>query len=604
MPRFVHIDHSLCRVGGHEYDYAMNILRSVEAGGYQVVLGVNRRFRDRTAIPAHWPVYPVFPHTAHTKHCVSLGGHEHLPIDVYGRRLPPIAPAANGDAGPRRWGQGAAAWGDVRRYVSRRRRITQFARACQRLFQQINLTADDHVFLATVTEFDLLGLTSFLTRHPEVQTGIWHLQFHFDLFAGCGDHAGCRAKRIDVVRRQFRHALDQLPRHRLHFYTTTAELAAQYNQLGVSAFRHLPYPVNPALQRRGPAPGSVLRITCAGGMRREKGIRTLGAIVRRLRDDPFFDGRIEIAAQLPERKLQRLGICDDRRRSGASRIRVVGLPYPLTIDSYHDLIRQTDIGLFLYDHRRYHVRCSGILQEMLAAGKPVIVPAGCWLAEQVAEPIARHIEQLAGRLPLIRRLRATDLAWIRCGCNASEPVRARLRLPLVGADEVRTELPVPAGATELVLAVRRHEPVEAGTYLSVQAIQEDGRGRQLGRFESIVGSRSGNRATPVLLHVDPQAVRVTVVLKNAFQSGNTAVTGFTADFLDSRELGGCPTGSVGLVAADTGCVAEALREMVARYDHYRQTAEAFSRGWLERHHPERTFDILASTGTRLSTAAA
>jgi hypothetical protein len=47
----------------------------------------------------------------------------------------------------------------------------------------------------------------------------------------------------------------------------------------------------------------------------------------------------------------------------------------------------------LYDADQYYARCSGVMVEMLKAGVPVIVPAACWMAEQIAEPIFRHRDQ-------------------------------------------------------------------------------------------------------------------------------------------------------------------------------------------------------------------
>src|SRR3989304_9761386 len=86
--RFILVDHSLSRVGGHEFDYAVNVLQAAEAAGYTVVLAANRRFGGGCGLPDHWPVFPLFPHTAYSKHCVSMGGHRHLPLGWDGRRLP------------------------------------------------------------------------------------------------------------------------------------------------------------------------------------------------------------------------------------------------------------------------------------------------------------------------------------------------------------------------------------------------------------------------------------------------------------------------------------------------------------------------------------
>jgi glycosyltransferase involved in cell wall biosynthesis len=55
----------------------------------------------------------------------------------------------------------------------------------------------------------------------------------------------------------------------------------------------------------------------------------------------------------------------------------------LSTDDYHDWLDTADLGLFLYEPSRYKTRCSGVLLEMLGRGVPVIVPDGCWLADQV-----------------------------------------------------------------------------------------------------------------------------------------------------------------------------------------------------------------------------
>ncbi len=602
MPRFILIDHSLCRVGGHEYDYAVNVVRSAEASGYAVALGVNRRFRDRSGLPERWPVYPVFPHTAHTKHCVSMGGHDHLPAALNGGRLP----LATDTPGVQPSGKSPSArtgvFAEFRRRFSRRHRIRGFAQACKRVFEKIGLSAGDQVFLATFTEFDLLGLTTYLIAHPESRLADWHLQFHFDLFEGCRKDEENRRERMAVVRRQFRYALDLLTNHRTYLYTTTDDLAAQYDELGVGSFGGLPYPVNPALQLRAPSLGNVLRVTCAGGMRREKGIRQLGSILKSLRSESYFDSKIEIAAQITRLKLQRIGVSDISRNRDRADVRVLCLPYPLEIDSYHELIRQTDIGLFLYDKHRYHVRCSGILQEMLAAGKPVIVPAGCWLAGQVAEPIARHVERLRSSLPSVGLIRHDDISWTVArratgtGHDKEPGVLTAGDPTFTDTELAATELAVPGSATELVMAFRRAGTIEAGTYVGMRTEQFDRDGILVDRFESVVGCRSGNRSVPTLLHLDPRTARVAVRLYNPYQRDRLAVTDFEVEFLDSQQVGGCPAGRVGLIAAGYAQVPRLLREMVERYDHYRESAERFSHVWLQTHDPARTIDILTANG--------
>lgn len=56
---------------------------------------------------------------------------------------------------------------------------------------------------------------------------------------------------------------------------------------------------------------------------------------------------------------------------------------PLTSVAYSELLASADIVLLPYRKEDYRLKPSGILVEALAAGKPVVVTAGTWLAEQV-----------------------------------------------------------------------------------------------------------------------------------------------------------------------------------------------------------------------------
>ena len=111
-------------------------------------------------------------------------------------------------------------------------------------------------------------------------------------------------------------------------------------------------------------------------MRREKGKRMLRPVVDCLVDS-LSARQIQFWVQASPRTARRfigrkwtrnLHIHD--HVPAASDDPIVALHNPLGRDEYLKLIRQSDIGLFLYDSNRYHARCSGILVEMSAAGKP------------------------------------------------------------------------------------------------------------------------------------------------------------------------------------------------------------------------------------------
>src|SRR5207247_7265572 len=69
-------------------------------------------------------------------------------------------------------------------------------------------------------------------------------------------------------------------------------------------------------------------------------------------------------------------------------------PHPLSTEAYNDLIRGAHVGLLLHDAHSYYARLSAVFQEYVCAGIPVIVPAGCWLGNQIADENGQYIERV------------------------------------------------------------------------------------------------------------------------------------------------------------------------------------------------------------------
>lgn len=595
MSKFVHVDPSLHGVGGHEYDSALSILQAAEAAGYEVALVASRRFRNRSGLPGRWPVYSLFPGKGAMKFQTSAS--DYIALD--GSRLE----CATGNV-PRRRRSGVLKSGllailDVDWFGCHSRRIYGFAKACRRLFRKLDLRQGDQVFFETISVFELLGLANYITDTPESQLADWHLQIHDDPFEGDGSSEADHLETHSAVRCQLQYILSHLPSHTLHLYNPTESLAAQYNQLGLATFRYLPYPVSPALRVGGNPKRKVLRVTCAGSVRREKGYRGLRALVTSLRDEPTFDGRLEFVAQLSRRKARRLGISTMEAGGRAAEVPLTVLPHVLETEAYRKLICRTDIGLFLYDRRRYRFRCSAVLQEMLAAGKPVIVPAGCWLADQIAEPIQCHLEKLQDALPTIQCLQGSDLTWCTSAQNVPALAENSGQLSFTDLQSIATEMPAPTYATELLISFRRGRTDGSDSYVSVQTEQFDSCGNLLKKFDTTVGRRPSEANVFTLHRLDLHAGYVKLRLSNAYTQKRLTVGDCQLRFLNSNATFGCPAGSVGLVATQHTQIPDLLHDMIEHYDHYRVSAEAFSGSWRRAHHPARTIEILTANARNL-----
>src|SRR6185295_17092090 len=218
----------------------------------------------------------------------------------------------------------------------------------------------------------------------------------------------------------------------------------------------------------------------------------------------------------------------------------------------------TDIGLLPYDAERYYTRCSGVLLEMLCAGASVLVPAGTWLAEQIAEPIQSHLDGLA---------------------STHGPERAVASGRSFDAAPATIEAEVPSAAGDLLVSCSWSRPLEPGVYVKMETRQLDREGVEIGSSRHVLGPREGALPVRALVRLVEGAQSIHVVLRNAY--GNTAVRieGLMLTPV-ARDL---PAGAVGCVAADLGETSALVREMIAHREHYRRTSRDFAERCRARH---------------------
>ncbi len=303
-------------------------------------------------------------------------------------------------------------WSNYRR----RQRAALFARESAALFKQIDLQSGDQVFLPTVSEIDLLGLAQYLARDERTRRVNWRLQFHFSIDARCASGTAGDDERLEPLLRIYRDAMSLADDRRLYFYATTDELTKQHNRLAAGQFQTLPYPVNPQLgagrtqsagERRGP-----VRIVSLGDARHEKGFHHLPRIVERLWDDYIATDLARFILQanmqfaLPAQG-ENIAVAESvAALSRRSPSKVEMQTKPLDSDTFRKTVQSADVGVLLYDREIYFARCSGVLVELLSAGVPVLVSAGCWMADQLADVTRdyhtslRHNGRVLGNAPL------------------------------------------------------------------------------------------------------------------------------------------------------------------------------------------------------------
>ena len=552
MPKFILIDHSLRDLGGHHYPYAYTVLSAAQRLGWQPVLAVNRCFSQHASLPCRWRVHALFAHESYSRYT----------LDTQARAAPDSADAAIS----RR--QVLGRWWAAR---VRRRRAADFARDCARLFALEPLAAGDLVFLATMSELDLWGLTAFLEKSGVGLDCDWHLQFHFGLFRGREPDYAAQSRAAELMRNSLGGALRQSGKQRLHFHCTTEQLTTQYRHLGIAQFATLPYPVHelfqPCAQSAAAAP---LRIACLGHSRREKGYGLLPQLLRALWSDWFGPGRAQLVLQTRHGRQRRsleglVTALTPTATAPPPALDFAGFPLPLA--GYAELLCGADVGLMLYDSTRYYARCSGVLLEMLCAGVPVLVPAGGWLAAQIEVANQLYLDDIAA------------------GAG---------RLELLAADGV---LAVPEGAQSLLLSCHWRAVAGVGEYLRLDFTAQDSSGAGWPPAHVILGARDARLPVRCLLRLPPGCRRVRITTHNAWQHTEPPAAGFEWTLLTAA----VPMGALGLTVAAASEIPRLLQDVLEHAGHYRHCARTHAAACARAHSG---FQVLAGLGVRAAPSIA
>jgi hypothetical protein len=606
MPNFVLLDPCLHSVGGHYYQYAQDILTTAEQCGYRPVLALRREFPATEAFRPTWRIFRVFQFGFQTNHSAGIDGKSRHPIGSDGRWL---------DA-DQVWQ--ITRWLDVPRLHDRRRRLLAFESACAAVFHEIGWHADDVAFLPTMSEFELLGLVRFLAAHSASERLAWHVQMHFDILAGREPAHAQQCARLQLVHRQMSAALARIPRHRLYFYSTTDAMCRQYNRLAIAPFRTLPYPARAAKQPLWlPNDGSrPLRVTVAGGLRREKGKHQIHRLVQSLWDEFLASGRVQLWLQINPadvpRRLPSVAVAATdvlNQVQAGSNAPIVAVPHPLSTADYDRLIRDTDVGLFIYESERYHSRCSGILVEMLAAGVNVIVPGGTWLAEQIAEADFDYVDYLDRDVKVVERRR---IPWICSPFGGARSPSACFNDEVVfdAEEPAIADIRIPTGAVQALISYAWSGGNCPGRYLRLETLDPaPTTNRETPTHTMILGSRGAVQPVRVLAPLSPKQSALRLQLRNAFDSTPIRLSDTYVSFLAAPAgQPSYPLGCVGMTTADIRQVPVALRDILLHRIHYRKSGIAFSGLWRDAHAPQRTIKILEAAGAgethRASSAAA
>ncbi|MGH7139069.1 MAG: hypothetical protein ACREHD_25260, partial [Pirellulales bacterium] len=281
----------------------------------------------------------------------------------------------------------------------------------------------------------------------------------------------------------------------------------------------------------------------------------------------------------------------------AAECRVDLIKHPLASAQYRRLVLDGDVIVVPYDRDNYYARSSGIFAEALVAGKPVLVPAGTWMATELNSAICDYHEVLRREQRVLTGFDAHDLAWRTSRGKLRRDLLDADGLPVLGHSPTRCWLRVPDGATHLLVTFKISGQ-SCGVFSGI-ASEHFASGRMLlGRTISWVGGGRDGRGG-ALIRVDRAARRIRLGLSNSLSPTPIALKDLRIDFLSAPIS--TPVSVVGAIYVEPNELFQHLREIVTHYEHYRLTAAEFSRSWSAYHCAGRLFEQL--TVGRAPTAA-
>lgn len=499
-------------------------------------------------------------------------------------------------------------WPVVALFKARRKLLTgvrqhlksrYFGRDTCRLFRLIGLDRGDVVFIPTIAESEMVGLGPYFAGNPETAQATWHLLFRRNLYRGRETDYAEQESSLRPMRNSFNEFLSGCRGHRIHFWTDTEALTAQWNRLGAARFRTLPIPIDReyAEPRHAP-PHRPLRVVYAGDARQEKGYGELPRIIGDLWPEHIETGRArfvlqsnfagsgDAASRIARDQLQRLD-------TGTANSPIRLLLDALDGDAYRELVVSGDVVLVLYDRDNYYARSSGIFAEAMVAGIPVVVPSGSWMAVNLADPTAQAHDAMLDRLERSRDLAEVEpgsLGWAVQYALSHNPYD-----PETGTLNVASSRPrfcwidVPEGATHLCFQYRQAEG-SAGQFGQLWITQLDAQSRPVREGGHVLGGVAGGRAS-VLVPIESSARRLWFGLTGAYSQAPMLLGEIRLAFaLGQAPL---PLGAVGVVYNRPSEISGALREVLDHAAHYRETAGRFAERWGAWHSPETLVTMLA-----------
>jgi len=426
MTKLIILDHSLCDLQGHHYECSIALAEAAQRAGYEQIIVANRTFAELNStniaiIPAFsvdWFDQPAQNltdlSTSSSTASILTQISQRLESSAKGKLLLEKIAGSTSRLGGwiqedlrlirnipltnTAWGIFKIVWGSLRfagglvgkvlqkfnQHLNPKPNLTcpSFIESVAQIVTELNLTESDQVLIHTIGVAQVEALATYLVKRDAQNCPTFHLLMRRDTEDPLvNPDQGLRLK--DCLKVIYQQGLWP---ETLRFYTDTKTLVEKHNALSQIQFQQVPIPFRQEKLLISPLPKSdgVLNLVYLGDARAEKGYQHLPEVVEALWPDYLSTGKARFFIQSnytvngAEGEILKAKL----RLSQYPEQRVKLIDQAMTPEAYYQLLVSADLVILPYNPVNYQ-RTSGVLTEALAAGKPVVVPANSWLAEQV-----------------------------------------------------------------------------------------------------------------------------------------------------------------------------------------------------------------------------
>ena len=223
MSKFILIDNSIEDTSGHHYQYAMYCLKAAKELGYEPILATNKKNID--AHNLSWKTFPVYSGTFwnHEEHNTFL-------TNIYSRfeksqYKKPISLALK----------------IFSRFLVRKlldkNKINEFCINTKKLFNEINLTKNDIVFIPTSGLVELFGIAAYAQNNSSAQNASWNFLFRRNIHTGSTENYSYIYIKLRLLKKAFDLFL-KMSKFNVKFYTDSEYLSKEYNMINSLKIYH------------------------------------------------------------------------------------------------------------------------------------------------------------------------------------------------------------------------------------------------------------------------------------------------------------------------------------------------------------------------------